>query len=141
MKALIPLLAVLLCGCAATKPAAFIPPPGWNPQPLAARPDPVAQALGRVRRERAVQAEAVAAAREAYLVAHPELSPRERELVKQGSYAIGWPSGRVRASIGEPQRISQTVSAFGQVETWTYRSGIEVLQFANGALTTFHVER
>ena len=96
---------------------------------------------GRFRKERAAQAEALTATRQSYLASHPELSPRDRELLQQGSYAIGWPRERVRASIGEPQRISESVSAAGRVETWSYRSGIELLQFVNGALASFHVER
>jgi len=138
MKALIPLLAVLLAGCVSQKPAALIPPPS---QPLAPRLDPVAQAKELLRRRQASQAEAAATARQAYLAAHPDLSARDRELVQQGRYAIGWPSDRVLASIGEPQRISQTVSAAGQVDIWSYRSGIELLQFVNGTLTTFHIQR
>ena len=141
MKALIPLLAVLLAGCVSQKPAAFIPPPSWNPEPLAPRLDPVAQAKELLRRRQASQAEAAATARQAYLASHPDLSARDRELVQQGRYAIGWPSERVVISIGEPQRISQTVSAAGQVETWSYRSGSELLQFVNGTLTTFHIQR
>lgn len=141
MKALIPILAVVLAGCAAPSRQAFKEPPGWNPQPLAQRPDPVAQSLERYRRERAAEAGVLTSARNAYLDAHAELSPRDRELLHQGSYAIGWPPERVRASIGEPQRISETVSAGGRIETWSYRGGIELLQFVNGALATFHVER
>ena len=141
MKALILILAGLLAGCVSQKPAAFIPPPGWNPAPLAPRLDPVAQAKELLRQRQSAQAEAAATARQVHLDAHPELAPRDRELLQQGSYAIGWPRERVQASIGEPQRISQTVSAAGQVETWSYRSGIELLQFVNGNLTRFRIQR
>lgn len=140
MKTLIPLLAVVLAGCAMTKPAPrseFGIPPGTAAQ----RRDSPATLVEPFRQERAAQAEVMSTARKVYLDAHPELSARDRELVQRGSYAIGWPRERVTASIGEPQRISQTVSAFGQVETWIYRSGIELLQFVNGVLTSFHVER
>lgn len=141
MKALISILALLLAGCAAPNRNAFKEPPGWNPQPLASYQNPFAAIAERGRLERAAQSEAMSAAREDYVAAHPELSARDRELVQQGRYAIGWTREMVQASKGEPQRMIETVSAFGQVESWIYRGGIELIQFVNGKLTSFHVER
>jgi len=141
MKGLILLLAVALAGCATPKKSAFVEPPGWNPQPLGPVRNTFAEIVERGRREQAAQAEAAAAAREEFIATHPELTERQRELIRTSRYALGWSREMVRASMGEPQRISQTVSAFGRLETWSYRSGIQLLQFLNGSLTSFHLDQ
>lgn len=124
--------AALLAGCGNPRPAALL-----APGPVAAvapAPDFASTIKERVATERAT----VQAQREAFVAASPELSDADRKLLLTGGYALDWPAAWVRASRGEPQRTSKSVSALGTFESWTYRSGHEVIYFLNGRVARWH---
>ncbi len=144
--------AVLLAGCASPRPVASLAPApaaATAPTVPADRPRTVAEATawrkagqpdytGAIKQRIDTERAAAQAARNNFAAAHPKLSEADRKLLLAGGYALGWPADWVRASRGEPQRTSTGVSALGTLESWTYRSGHEIVYFLNGRVSRWH---
>lgn len=130
--------AALLAACAGPKQAKWTAPEGWNPQPMLALPDRSAIHLQKLRFDLELERKKAADSREQYVAEHPDLPPEAKRLILARSYALDWPTEWVRASMGEPQNSSRTVSANGVFESWSYRSGNEVIYFLNGRVVRWY---
>ena len=83
--------------------------------------------------------EAASRRRESFIAAHPELEVKVVEMIRSRRYGLDWPEGWVLASMGEPQSTSTSVSALGSFESWSYRSGNEVIYFLNGRVVRWYL--
>jgi len=145
MKLLCTLIAAaLLAGCSAPPKDTRSPSPSSSIRlPTLAESIAEQEASFARRAERAQKAQREAdaenaARRTAFVAANPDLPEADRTVLLRGGYALGWPADWVRASRGEPQRTSTSVSALGTFESWTYRSGHEIVYFLNGRVSRWH---
>ncbi len=73
--------------------------------------------------------------RQAYVDAHPNLSGNMERAILYGDVHIGMTAEQVVASIGRPERVNRTVTAYGSHEQWVY--GWSYIYFRNGVVTSW----
>lgn len=77
--------------------------------------------------------EAIIKRRSRYIEAHPEMSAKEKEAVREGRFFVGMTTDQVKGSWGLPGRVQKSSNVTREVEKWSYFDSV-FLRFENQKL-------